>query len=1113
MTFIGSMGFHHNNSSCDNGNSTVYTKLDLSNSTTSLPYHLYQTQSGLFNRIQNSANVQQLLLRRNRLDSLEKYTEALDSMKASLTELSLRDNRFTQFPAEITVLKNLTSLSLANNDLGSIPEGIFPELSHLRWLNLRGNGLKMLPYDIVCCHVLTGMNLEQNGFKNGIVEEISVLGNIYLTSLTHLEFPEVLFFLTSLEILMISRNRISSISSKYIFPRSIRTLSLGFNQLTVVPHTLVYDPPPLLSHLQLSGNPLCSLPHDFLTTGYSHIVSLDFHTCQLTTISGSFFVRLAYRCPLLRRLNLAINKLTSLPPEIGLCSQLNWLNLNDNQISDLPESMTNMVHLIKLGLVQNKLTTLPSNLLMNMKQLLKLDIRHNQLEFFPSSIMALLPDSEVRQHALVAASCEVFNIYENNLEFIGSNNEKTTFRRVEPCHVCRCYHRNYFDKNGDTLGKDTDIATATSSSSSTETTTNLPYYHQLCLHYTTNDSNCCHRRYGGSLRTLMVSHNAQTLQHADGILCNTSLKIDQGDSKDADTHTMQILSLKEAFQILQHTAYLPSQSSNANTSLKARKKKVLHEACFFKEKRNHTVYSAGSSSNIDVTDITTSSENSNRDRTFKKPRTYRSCRDARFTVVGRHRMLNALMDIDTDDEEDEETIEKNIDVQKFAEEKSIVETTRNKLSEVFPLYELSLRQQLNNMTFTPSRYHFTNLQNSTHQPYQTNSDRENCSSSAPSNSHLTKQQLQKKRQRLSSHQTDRLLKAAFPRGILPPLLLSDILRRSPRQCSFCLRWNSYSPYSIAVNTKICNNRLQIPIRHNVCSFDCALEAIILLYERTMNYHCLDPTLFLGLQVARSITSSQGTRFSTEHQQQQQQQQLSPRLLSSAGRNNNATDEWNERSITFPLATPLYDYQNAARQIWQYASPDWRILNQQQYELENQRSFLFRETRIEYAESHAHQNTRINSPPLSSGTATSSSQHSFARPLAAARRLTRLVRNRVQAMHLFQNHTDNSSALATEERVEPSSSSSSNSPDSIVVQNQPDHRLVNPNAGEIREEEQLTEQQPQARHRYQIISSTNINDHELHPTIPLTQTERILSPQPHLTAFNHLPRDAIRLERF
>ncbi|KAI9336035.1 hypothetical protein BD770DRAFT_415851 [Pilaira anomala] len=365
---------------------TVHTKLDLSDSSSYLPSNLFQPRTSFFNRKPNNPGIQQLLLRRNRLESLAIYAKALGQLKQYLAELSLRENNFKQFPPEVTLLKNLTSLSLANNRLQVIEPEMLSSLVHLQWLNLSNNQLTGLPLDIVCCHHLRGLDLENNLIKN---------------------FPVVIFYLTRLEILLIQKNQIKMIPANYDFPATVHTLNLAFNQFRQIPSTLISKPPLALTHLHLSGNKLRSLSSKFLMTGYTNLISLDLHTCQLNRCSPKLFERLS-QCKNLRRLNLAINQLTDLPDEIGLLSQLQWLNLNDNLIRHLPDTMSDLTHLVKLGLVQNQIQVLPANVFLHMLELQKLDIRRNQLKYLPPSILALAPRQEVDVHVDLAVPHAVF---------------------------------------------------------------------------------------------------------------------------------------------------------------------------------------------------------------------------------------------------------------------------------------------------------------------------------------------------------------------------------------------------------------------------------------------------------------------------------------------------------------------------------------------------------------------------------------------------------------------------------------------------------------------------------------------------------------------------------
>lgn len=295
---------------------------------------------------------------------------------------------------------------------------------------------------------------------------------------------------------MIQRNKIQTLPDNYDFPPTIHTLNLAFNQITQIPLTLINKPPAALTHIHFSGNRLRSLDPKFLSVGYERLVSLDLHTCQLTRCAPKIFERLS-KCKNLKRLNLAINRLSSLPTEIGLLSQLQWLNLNDNVLTELPESMSNLIHLVKLGLVQNRIEVLPPFIFLHMLELQKLDIRRNQLKYMPPSILALAPRQEVDIHVDLAVPHTVFHTLSNP--------------------TC-------------------------------PTTTSGQVKEQQCL-----DGH----PYGGSLRTLLFYENS-TIEHVDGILCDFS---DGSDEIASSPESVQALSMATIYSILQSSAMSDNSKS------------------------------------------------------------------------------------------------------------------------------------------------------------------------------------------------------------------------------------------------------------------------------------------------------------------------------------------------------------------------------------------------------------------------------------------------------------------------------------------------------------------------------------------------------------------------
>ncbi|CAO3689998.1 unnamed protein product [Rhizopus stolonifer] len=349
---------------CSEG--TQLVTVDLSD-ISKLPTDLYLPQGSAL-REQGLFAVYQLILRRNTLTSLKPYIDAIGKIKKNLMHLSLRENKLSRFPIETTSLPNLTSLSLAENNLKFIESGIFPRLVNLQWLNLAKNSLESLPVDIVECFKLRGLDMSNNMIS---------------------KFPDVVFFLPYLKALLLDGNKITAIPSHFKFPATLEVLTLASNSLTEIPLSLIYRPPAHLAHLNLSGNLINELHVDFLSIGYEYLTSLDMHSCKLTSCPSWFLVRLGAR-PQLKRVNLALNQITEIPFEIGSLTQLQWLNLNGNFLTSLPTSMSALSKLVKLGIAQNRIKTLPPLLFIHMQRLEKLDIRRNLLKYFPPSILSLI---------------------------------------------------------------------------------------------------------------------------------------------------------------------------------------------------------------------------------------------------------------------------------------------------------------------------------------------------------------------------------------------------------------------------------------------------------------------------------------------------------------------------------------------------------------------------------------------------------------------------------------------------------------------------------------------------------------------------------------------------
>lgn len=122
----------------------------------------------------------------------QKLKELPGDLPANLRSLILKDNKFSEFPEEITNFSELEYLDLSINKLKNIPENI-GKLSKLHYLDLSDNKIDKLPAAIVNLKNLRELNLEGNKLKD-VNFNLCSLKNLRLLNLRNnkLDFQEVL---------------------------------------------------------------------------------------------------------------------------------------------------------------------------------------------------------------------------------------------------------------------------------------------------------------------------------------------------------------------------------------------------------------------------------------------------------------------------------------------------------------------------------------------------------------------------------------------------------------------------------------------------------------------------------------------------------------------------------------------------------------------------------------------------------------------------------------------------------------------------------------------------------------------------------------------------------
>jgi len=229
-------------------------------------------------------------------------------LAASTGKLDLSDCGLSAVPAGVLRLADLEDLSLAGNDLESLPDEL-GELPLVR-LQLAGNRLTSLPPSLGRLARLEGLWAH---------------GNL-LTSL-----PPTMSGLTSLRALSLAGNRLVALPASCGALCALEDASLAGNALASLPPDLAGLTS--LRKLSLNGNALASLPE---------------------ALGG---------LPALARLALQANpSLASLPATLGAAPALADLNAADCGLASLPEGLASAPRLARLTLYGNRLALLPPRL-------------------------------------------------------------------------------------------------------------------------------------------------------------------------------------------------------------------------------------------------------------------------------------------------------------------------------------------------------------------------------------------------------------------------------------------------------------------------------------------------------------------------------------------------------------------------------------------------------------------------------------------------------------------------------------------------------------------------------------------------------------------------------
>ncbi|KTF73667.1 hypothetical protein cypCar_00036669, partial [Cyprinus carpio] len=292
---------------------------------------------------QQIENLLQLDLSSN---NLSEFPSVLCQNLRSLTRLDLQGNQLQSLPVELLGLPALNTLNVSRNCVGPLllldPTVRSPAL---RQLNLSFNQITVFPFQL--------------GQVTDRLEELSLEGN----QISELSLP---LCLAELKVLDISKNQVKIISDNFLteclkletfiasvnkissllyLTSKITTVKLSQNNFTTVPEIIINLPN--LRSVDMRNNSISVLPGPSfwvsvnlreLMFSHNHISALD--------LSGP-----VYKWARLEKLHLSSNKLTEIPPQIGMLEDLTSLDVSQNEaLCSFPDEMGKLVHLWDLPL-------------------------------------------------------------------------------------------------------------------------------------------------------------------------------------------------------------------------------------------------------------------------------------------------------------------------------------------------------------------------------------------------------------------------------------------------------------------------------------------------------------------------------------------------------------------------------------------------------------------------------------------------------------------------------------------------------------------------------------------------------------------------------------------
>ncbi|KAL4937399.1 hypothetical protein BDV06DRAFT_203002 [Aspergillus oleicola] len=266
---------------------------------------------------------------------------------------------------------DLVKFIAADNDFTELPDAAFPDIDSdqtgmdeeekgnqfggLEFLDLHGNLLQSLPIGFRRLQRVHTLNLSNNKLNMDniqVVLEMAALRDLKLAK-NNLEGPflQDVGRLSSLEVLDLHENSLTSLPETLADLKSLRVLNVGHNQLISLPFEILCNLP--LKEIIAPKNKLQGALIPASVQRLDALQNLDIVGNALQKISENETLEL----PNLQTLAISMNRIKSLP-DVSSWQTLLTLSAEDNSISELPSGFTELKNVKNVDLTGNDITKL-----------------------------------------------------------------------------------------------------------------------------------------------------------------------------------------------------------------------------------------------------------------------------------------------------------------------------------------------------------------------------------------------------------------------------------------------------------------------------------------------------------------------------------------------------------------------------------------------------------------------------------------------------------------------------------------------------------------------------------------------------------------------------------